>query len=181
MAPPRLALGPGLQKFAQGDEGEDHTRRLKVQVHVVLGHQLPLLVNGQALGFQVQIVHLLGDVLAGEGRLQLPLLRVDGLHSRLVDLLLLLQLRQLLLQGLDVGLLLPLGGLVDLDLLLQLGVGAGEGVQLRLGVVQLLTALDAGALQLRRAPVILDPAVLDILLRLVQLPQGGIQRGFCVV
>ncbi len=50
-----FALGPGLQKFPQGNEGEDHTRRLKVQVHVVLGHQVhvtmaqavPHLVDGE--------------------------------------------------------------------------------------------------------------------------------------
>ena len=34
-----LALGAGLQELAQGDEGDNHGRRLKVQVHGVPLHQ----------------------------------------------------------------------------------------------------------------------------------------------
>ena len=39
-----LALGAGLQEFAQGDEGEDHAGGLKIQIHVVLGYQLQISV-----------------------------------------------------------------------------------------------------------------------------------------
>ena len=48
-----LAFGAGLQELAQGDEGEDHARRLKVQVHVVLLHQLQVAV-AQAVPHLVQ-------------------------------------------------------------------------------------------------------------------------------
>ena len=37
-----LAFGPGLQEFAQGDEGQDHGSRFKIQIGTVMLHRLPV-------------------------------------------------------------------------------------------------------------------------------------------
>ena len=107
---------------------------------------------------QLQVVELLINILAGESSLQLSLLGVYRFQRGLVGSLLLLEGSQIGLQRCDRGLLLALGSLPGTDLLLQLGVGAGGGIQLLLGRTQL--PFGGGQIGLRLVQLVADVAAL---------------------